>query len=305
VLQLKKNNWWPSKYGPDDRIGTLNEISPNKVVEAVELVTQGRTYDLGRTLDQDIPAFPGRSFKQTLITSAHMINRRAGAGIAKEGLGKNGVNWITELVYSTFQLGTHIDALNHLQIGTRCYNGCPLNEIVEEWGTNKLGIETVPQVITRGILLDIASLKGVKRLEKGYVITVEDLESALERGSVGIRRGDAVFFHTGWGELWMKDNRRYLSGEPGPGTELALRLVEDGVALTGCDTWSFGPVPPEDPDAPFVVPQTLNVKHGMFIVENLFTSELSEDRVHEFLFILTHPKVRGATGGWVSPLAVV
>ncbi len=87
--------------------------------------------------------------------------------------------------------------------------------------------------------------------------------------------------------------------------EVALELVKNRVALTGCDTWSFGPVPSEDPDAPFVVPQTLNVKHGMFIVENLFTSELSKDKVYEFLFILTHPKVRGATGGWVSPLAVV
>jgi kynurenine formamidase len=87
--------------------------------------------------------------------------------------------------------------------------------------------------------------------------------------------------------------------------EVAAWLVEQGVALSGCDTWSYGAVPPEDPTMPFVVPQTLNVKHGLFIVENLSTSELAWDKVHEFMFILTHAKVRGATGAWVSPVAVV
>jgi len=117
-------------------------------------------------------------------------------------------------------------------------------------------------------------------------------------------RGDAVLFHTGWGELWMRDNATYLSGEPGPGMELATWLVEQRIALTGCDTWSFGPVPPEDPSRPFVVPQTLNVRHGLFIVENLFTSELARDGVTEFMFALTHAKVKGATGAWVSPVAI-
>lgn len=303
---MKSHNWWPSKYSSNDQIGTLNEINPQKVVEAVQLVTQGKLYDLGQTLDQNAPAFPGRSFKQSLVTSAHIINqRRTKAGGAEEGLGTNKINWITEMVYSTFQLGTHIDALNHIQIGNRCYNGYSLSDIVEEWGTNKLGIETVPQIITSGVLLDIAFQKGVARLEKGYVITVEDMESALKRASLEIRKGDAVLFHTGWGGLWMKDNPAYLSGEPGPGIEAALWLVKHGVALTGCDTWSFGPVPPENPDESFVVPQTLNVRHGMFIVENLSTAELSRDKVYKFMFILTHPKVRGATGAWVSPVAVV
>jgi hypothetical protein len=56
---------------------------------------------------------------------------------------------------------------------------------------------------------------------------------------------------------------------------------------------------------PFVVPQTLNVRHGMFIVENLSTTQLAKDKVYEFMFILTHAKVRGATGAWVSPVALV
>ncbi len=55
--------WWPSKYGAGDQAGALNEITPVKVLEAVRLVRQGRVHDLAHVLHQDIPAFPGRTFR--------------------------------------------------------------------------------------------------------------------------------------------------------------------------------------------------------------------------------------------------
>jgi hypothetical protein len=64
-------------------------------------------------------------------------------------------------------------------------------------------------------------------------------------------------------------------------------------------------VPAEDPERPFEVPQILNVRHGVFVVENLATAELAADGVREFALVLTHPKLRGATGAWVSPIAMV
>lgn len=75
--------------------------------------------------------------------------------------------------------------------------------------------------------------------------------------------------------------------------------------MTGCDTWSYGPVPAENPDESFRVAQHLNVRHGVFIVENLDTAHLAADSVKEFALILTHPKLRGATGAWTSPIALV
>jgi hypothetical protein len=77
------------------------------------------------------------------------------------------------------------------------------------------------------------------------------------------------------------------------------------VALTGCDTWSFGPYPPESPDAPFAVPQLLNVRHGVVVVENLRLADAARDRLGEFLLVISHAKLRGATGAWVAPLAIV
>ena len=114
-----------------------------------------------------------------------------------------------------------------------------------------------------------------------------------------------MLFHTGWGALWMIDNAAYLSGEPGPGLDLVGWLVDRRVALTGCDTWSFGPVPPEEQAEPFVVPQTLNVKHGVVVVENLRLAEVAAIGLVQFLLVISHPKVRGATGAWIVPLAII
>jgi kynurenine formamidase len=277
--------WWPSPFGADDQLGMLNHLTPQKRVDALSLVRDGRIYDLGRVLDESVPVFPGRYYRQTLVTTAHHANHDG-------GVGDNKVNWVIESISGTTQLGTHLDALSHLQVGDRGYNGWTVREMAETWGVNRLGIETVPQIVTRGHLVDVSD-RGA-----GDVIGVDDL-AGLEP-----EPGDAVLFHTGWGAHW-EDPETYLSGEPGPGMELAGWLAERGVALTGCDTWSYGPVPPEDPDRPFEVPQTLNVRHGVFVVENLDTSALAADGVREFALVLTHPKLRGATGSWTSPIALV
>ena len=283
--------WWPSPFGADDELGMLNHVTDAKRLEALASVREGRMYDLGRVLHEDIPVFPGRFFKQTLVTTAHHQN-------AREMVGENKVNWVIEQVSGTMQLGTHLDALSHLQIGDRGYNGWTVAELAGTAGVNRLGIETAPQIVTRGLLADVSD----RRSAPGDVITVADVEDALD--GLEPEPGDALLFHTGWGANW-DDPDTYVEGEPGPGYELADWIVEHEVALTGCDTWSYGPVPAEDPDRPFEVPQMLNARHGVFVVENLDTAELAAAGVREFALILTHPKLRGATGAWTSPIALV
>ena len=271
--------------GVTSSIGALRHVDEAKRLEALGLVREGRLYDLGRVLDERCPVFPGRYFRQTLVTTAHHAN----AGMP---LGDNEVNWITEVFTGTTQMGTHLDTLGHLQMGERGYEGWSVVELSGPAGLTRLGAETVPQIVTRGWLADVAPL------DRGAVIGI-DAVAGLEPGP-----GDAVLFHTGWGSRWEEADA-YLSGEPGPGLELAEWLAARGVALTGCDTWSYGPVPAEDPTRPFEVPQRLNVAHGVFVVENLDLSALAADRVREFALVLTFPKLRGATGAWTSPIALV
>jgi kynurenine formamidase len=283
--------WWPSPFGADDEVGMLNHVDDAKRREALALVRAGRLYDLGRVLDESVPAFPGRYFRQTLVTTAHHAN-------ADGGLGANRVNWVTEQIAGTQQLGTHLDALSHLQIGDRGYNGWSVAELAGPAGVARLGAESVPQIVTRGRLVDVPAARDGRALERGDVIGLADL------GGIVPTPGDAVLFHTGWGARW-DDAAAYLDGQPGPGRQVAEWLVAHGVALTGADTWSYGPVPSEDPARPFEVPQMLNVRHGVFVVENLDTARLAADGVREFALILTHPRLRGATGAWTSPIALV
>src|SRR5712691_1965916 len=156
------DQWWPSAFGADDELGMLNHVTAAKRLQALAAVREGRLYDLGRVLDEHVPVFPGRAFHQTLVTTAHHANMG--------GVGDNQVNWITEVVSGTTQLGTHLDALSHLQIGDRGYNGWTVSELAEPWGVNRLGAETIPQIVTKGWLVDVAA----RQLARGDVITVDD-----------------------------------------------------------------------------------------------------------------------------------
>ena len=266
-------------------IGNLALIDDAKRAAALSEVRTGGMYDLGHVLDEHVPVFAGRYFKQTLVTTAHHANPGG-------GVGENEVNWITELVSGTMQLGTHLDALSHLQMGDHGYGGFTVRELAGTAGVNHLGVETVPQIVTRGWLVDVPGLGP------GGVIRPEDCRD------IDPEPGDAVLFHTGWARHWDEPDV-YVSGEPGPGCELAQWLADRRIALTGCDTWSYGPVPAEDPERPFRVPQILNIEHGIFVVENLNLAQLAADGVRRFALILTHPKLRGATGAWTSPIALV
>ena len=265
--------------------GMLALIDDAKRASALAEVREGRVYDLGHVLDENVPVFPGRYFKQTLVTTAHHAN-------ADGGVGENRVNWITELVSGTMQLGTHLDALSHLQMEDRGYGGFSVSELAGTAGVRHLGVETVPQIVTTGWLVDVDGLGPGDVITPGHCAGIDP------------QPGDAVLFHTGWGRHWQEPET-YLSGEPGPGCDLARWLAERRVALTGCDTWSYGPVPPEDPQRPFRVPQILNIDHGIFVVENLDLERLAADGVRRFALILTHPKLRGATGAWTSPIALI
>jgi kynurenine formamidase len=295
--------WWPSRYGAGDQIGSLNEITPAVVARATALVKRGTVVDLGRVLDGNTPKFPGRYWHQSVDVSPHFENTRRPDAVEK-GWGRNQINWITEIQAGTFQVGTQLDSIGHIQIGDRFYNGWTAQQVVEAYGLNRFGMETVPPIVTRGVLVDVAAYRGVARLPKGYVVTVADVEGALARQGVTVGAGDAVLFHTGWGALYGRDNAEFLSGEPGPGMAVVEWLYARRVAITGADTWSYGPVPGEDPERPFLVPQTMYVKLGLFGLENLATEELAQRRVYEFLFVVTHAKTRGSTAAVVSPAAI-
>lgn len=289
--------WWPSPWGAEDERGAANLITPERVLEAAALIEAGRIYELGRRYEAGMPLFGSRHFSLTI----------PGLPTVEIG-GENAVVFNDELVSGELgQIGTQFDGLGH--VGTRIggdyvfYNGFRLSEFGTAYGLNRLGVENVGAIFTRGVLVDVPRLKGVERLGPEYIITIEDIEAALELQGVDIREGDAVLFYTGWGQLWMVDNETYGASEPGPGITAIKWLAEQNILMTGADNYAMEASPGENPERPIEGHQWL-LSRGIYNIENLDLSELAADRVYEFAFIYSPMKLVGATGAPGNPIAV-
>ena len=194
--------------------------------------------------------------------------------------------------------------MGHVGIGDIFYNGYDRREFQTAKGLTKLGIENAGAFLTRGVLLDIAGLKGTTRLDKEYEITAQDLRDALEREKVEIHKGDAVLIHTGWGTLWKVDNDLFNSGEPGIGVEAANFLVSQEICMVGSDSWATEVIPNPNPDLAFPVHQILIPLNGIYNLENLDTSALARDKVYEFAFFFAPLKLKGFAGSPGNPVAI-
>lgn len=292
------DKWWPSRWGAEDQRGAANLMTPERALNAARLIQEGQVYQLGRIYEHGMPLPGKRHFSLTI------------PGSPSDGpSGKNRIVSHDEMFSGEIgQVGTQLDGLGH--VGVRWngedyfYNGFRRSEFGNAYGLKKLGVENIGVFFTRGVLLDVAGYKSVQRLEPGYAITVEDLEGTLRAQETEIRQGDAVFIHTGHGQLWMKDNDVYGSGEPGIGREAAKWLIRRDIVLVGADTWGIEVVPVEDPDRPFEIHQWLLARNGIYNLENLDLAALAGDKAYEFAFIFAPLRLRGATGSPGNPIAV-
>jgi kynurenine formamidase len=184
------------------------------------------------------------------------------------------------------------------------YNCFKVDDVSTRNGFSKLGIEHVGAIMTRGVLIDVAALKGVAVLPDTYEITVADLQGALARQKLTLQPGDAVIIHTGWGTLWGKDNARYQRVSPGVGTAAAEWLAKQDPMLVGADNTAVEISP--NPDSQLAGPghQILIVVNGIHLLENLRLDELAARRVYEFALIVEPLKIQGGTGSTVAPIAI-
>lgn len=289
------DDWYPSKYGADDRLGALNLLSPALVLEAAKLITTGKTYALGVETGRHTPAFGTRSFQ--IFTMA----ANDGSG-ATEGTNQGIFN--DDLMVSWLGIGSQIDGLGHFGIGHRYYNGLHVSEFLRPDGVTTFSTHTLPPIVTRGVLLDVAALRGVKRLAAGTAINKAELKGAAQRQGVVVRRGDVVILNTGWQALAKEDPEAFLAGEPGLGVEGAGYLVGEGVVAVGADNWALEVFPAENPQQSGIVHQTLLTRNGVYVLENMRTDELVADGVSEFLFTLGTPRFVGAVQMVVNPIAI-
>src|SRR5258708_35418734 len=114
-------------------------------------------------------------------------------------------------------MGSRIGGLAHIGVNWHYDNGLKWGDFAAAEGLKKLGVEKIPPIVTRGVLLDMASYLGTDLVKEGTAFNVAELEGAAKKQGVEIRQGDVVIFHTGWGSLMANTNKRYNPGQPGPG----------------------------------------------------------------------------------------
>jgi kynurenine formamidase len=303
---LSDKPWWPHpKWGKDDQAGASNYMTPAKVLDAVKWIKDGKVYRIGQVYESAMPKFGERAFTLRI------------PGTPTGGpFGANKLIYHDEFLATEIgQTGTQFDGLGHIgiQMGKdgdknemRYYNGFTEQEIGGPYGLAKIGIEHVKPFFTRGHLFDIEGLKG-KSMEAGEEIKVADLRAALQKqgsSEAEVKEGDAVFFNTGWGKLWMKNNDKFNGGEPGIGLEVAKWCVDKGVCLTGADQWATEVVPNPDKNLAFVVHGELITKHGIFNHENLNFEALIADKKYQFVYVFSPAPIKGATGSNGGPIAI-
>ncbi len=201
--------------------------------------------------------------------------------------------------------GTHIDALCHQACGLTLFGGVPVDAVETQAGFKTHGVETIPPLVRRGVLLDVAGWKGVPRLPAGHGITADELAGCAAAQGVTVTSGDVLLVRTGFATLWH-DEPAYLAAA-GVAKSGTLWAADRGVAAVGADNMAWDVPDERDPETGatlfghlYLLPQK-----GIYIIENLNLEELARDRQYLFAFVGVALKFQGATGSPLRPLALV
>ena len=263
--------------------------------QLLDALADATVIDLGRPMRNGMAQSPNHP------PFRHCLDRRHGDKVRNDG-----GSAAADLLTTGCHVGPHVDALAHVSHDGRLHGGVDAFEAQSEGVFHSLGIHELPPFVGRGIMLDIPALLGVAVCEPGYEITVSDLEAAEAAQSTPIGGGDAVLIRSGWGAHFdtAEHYRGTSSGVPGVGEAGATWLADRGVALAGADTIAFECLPAGAGHALLPAHRVLLVEAGINIIEALDLEGISASGMHEFMFVLGHLSIYGATGAPARPLAI-
>jgi kynurenine formamidase len=317
----QKDKGWGWVWGKQDQVGALNEMTDATRLAAFRSIKDGKVYDLGVVYDRSSYKWPGHS-------PGEIISFRTPEGVKRQGDSPALVNqnssrtaWHSCALFVNDNVATQIDGLGHATEGDddHWYNGFREKDWGGNWGIRKCDVTTIPPIIARGVVIDVAAYKNVEALAANYAIGVEDLQGALKKQQTELRVGDVVLIRTGtlryWGEAGNDvDGKIKEHDSSGINLEAAKWLVEqNGAMLIGSDTSGLEYVPRDaDNDAyrkkykSFMpVHNYLLIAQGVHIGEFHNLEELARDKAYEFTYICTTANFKGTVSGFaLRPIAV-
>jgi len=251
--------------------------------------------DLSISIEPDLPSDP-----PMMIPKIDYVDHKMGAeqmkdffpGVTTEDL-PNGLGWAVEMISLTTHSGTHLDAPYHYHPTMDKGNpALTIDEIPLEW------------CFSDGVLLDFRHKKDGER------ITVEDIKTALKGIAYTIKPLDIILVQTGADKAW--GTPEYLVKGAGMDKESTLFLTGQGVKVTGIDAWSW------DRPLPFLAKEFKDTGNARVIWEAHFAgieigychmekmANLSAiGKPHGFKVCCFPVKIKGASAGWVRPVAIV
>ena len=307
----KRGTGWGAIWGPEDEIGSLNAMTPQTVLAATQLIKTGQIYDLGITYDRTSFKWPGHSPGEimTFRSPEGVKRQRDIPAVADAG----GTAWHSCALFINDNVATQIDGLGHAVTGddNHWYNGFTEADWGGDWGVRKCDGVSIPPIITRGVMIDVAAYKGVDALPAHYSISADDIKNALAKQNVSLQVGDTVLIRTGTLRYWRETgaDHKKLAEHDSAGMSMAATkyLVEQhGAILVGSDTSGYEKWPAPEGSASFMpVHLYLLVEQGVHIGEFHFLEDLSRDGVYEFCYIALVNKIKGTTAGFaMRPIAV-
>jgi kynurenine formamidase len=315
----ERRGWTPGKgygwvWGRDDEVGALNTLTDADRLAALRLARQGKVYDLGVTYDRTSYKWPGHSPGEVITFRSPEGVKRQNDNTFTRGPGnRSGTAWHSCALFMNDNVATQIDGLGHATQGAdnHWYNGFKEEEWGGNFGIRKCGAETIPPIVARGVLIDVAGYRKVDALPAHTRITPKVLQDALAVQRTEIRPGDAIFIRTGtlrhWGETGSDHAKIGEHDSAGIDVDAARWLVADrGAVLIGSDTSGLevGPVP-EGSTSFMPVHNYLLIEQGVHIGEFHNLEELARDRAYEFCYMALVNKIKGTTAGFaLRPIAI-
>ncbi len=298
------SNW--GRWGADDQRGTLNFVTPDQVRRAAGLVRQGKAFSLQLPMDSNGPqtgAFGRVNAIHSMVATG--TDHAAGRQDYPHGFG-----FADDSVFMFLQGSTQWDGLSHIFRDGKMYNGYSANEVTSS-GAVRNGVENMPTVAARGVLLDLPRAVDRQHLEPGEAIGPELLDLACERQGVEVGSGDIVLLRTG-DMAARRDLPGWAGYAAGDSPGLSLRavpwLADREIAGLVTDTWGAEVRPNEIEGAFQPVHLVLIVSMGLLVGEIWYLDELAEDcaddGVYEFLLVAPPLVIPGAVGSPLNPQAL-
>jgi kynurenine formamidase len=331
-----QENWWPSKWGADDKAGSSNHTKNSaNIVRALKTIKHNKAITIGKYYHREAPAFGARGWQMSI------------PGTPTGGpFGKNALIYHDELVTTEIgQIQTQFDGPGHIGINTSkgpfMYNGRGMWDVYERGaggrvlGMGPAGVEHIGEngFVCRLVVLDAVAYRKSqgtlaanaemlpipKKAGDPGIVTADDVKAIVKaQGLAEIGPGDCVALHTGQGNTWSNDRYKsmtseqraaaraiFAQGEPGFGISACQYMASRDIALMMGDTSANDAQPGGEEDG-YAVPchTQMQTRRGIWNLENVDTKSLVDNKIHEGAFIWAPLRIIGATGSPGNPVVL-